>query len=434
MPSGAATGDVKYRLAGGRPLWETVEVTVASARPRQLHDGLQLRPAVPDDRSQIEELLAARGESVDAVDFGLIVDDPDSGWPACAVVTDGGKVVSTATLLDEKVNLCGVELAAGQVELVATDSAYEGQGLVRALMEWAHARSAERGHIVQFMIGIPYFYRLFGYVYAPPIAAKRPLAARPPTTPGHVVRQAGLADIPAMAALQDAAQSAADLTMPHSPGCWRWLVHNEATVQWVVERDTAVVATGRSTPPGEQVTLAEIAGVDDASVHALAAHMFTVGARGEPSVQVNRRPGTVSDDALHPYFGPESDSDERYYVRVPDPVVLLEQLRPVLTQRLAAASLDAPEGEALISFYRSHVRFDYGPHGVGPMRGGGTMQWPADGGAAAPPDVVGPLLFGDQGFDALNRQHPDMWANKHLQLMRALFPPVSSDILSFYLP
>lgn len=42
---------------------------------------------------------------------------------------------------------------------VATQPEYEGRGLLRALMHWAHARSHARDHVLQAMIGIPYFYR-----------------------------------------------------------------------------------------------------------------------------------------------------------------------------------------------------------------------------------------------------------------------------------
>ena len=46
---------------------------------------------------------------------------------------------------------------------------YEHRGYVRALMHWCHERSRLRGHVAQVMIGIPYFYRRFGYVYAIPM-------------------------------------------------------------------------------------------------------------------------------------------------------------------------------------------------------------------------------------------------------------------------
>src|SRR6478752_6206106 len=95
--------------------------------------GLELRTARPSDLDQI----------------GTLVVEGELGWDACAVVVDGDRVVSTATLLDETVRVGDVVLPAGQVELVATDTAYEGRGLVRALMVWAHDRSRDRGHLLQ---------------------------------------------------------------------------------------------------------------------------------------------------------------------------------------------------------------------------------------------------------------------------------------------
>ena len=77
--------------------------------------------------------------------------------------------MSTATLLRETVTIGDVDVPTGQVEMVATDPAYEGRGLVRTLMDEAHRRSTERGDLLQVMIGIPFFYRQFGYSYAMPI-------------------------------------------------------------------------------------------------------------------------------------------------------------------------------------------------------------------------------------------------------------------------
>jgi predicted N-acetyltransferase YhbS len=104
--------------------------------------------------------------------------------PVDRVAVVGDRVVSTATLLDETLTLAGVPIAAGQVELVATDRAYEGRGLVRALMGWAHERSARRGHLAQVMIGIPYFYRRFGYQYSIVLPQARAVHAVPPPPTG----------------------------------------------------------------------------------------------------------------------------------------------------------------------------------------------------------------------------------------------------------
>ncbi len=77
---------------------------------------------------------------------------------------------------------------------MATEPASEG----RELMGWTHDLSAARGHVLQVTIGIPYFYRLFGYTYAIHIAAHRPLATPPAqdALEDHAVRPANTADLP----------------------------------------------------------------------------------------------------------------------------------------------------------------------------------------------------------------------------------------------
>jgi predicted N-acetyltransferase YhbS len=396
-----------------------------------LPGGLVLRPAGPPDLDQIAALLTDRGEPEDAIDHRLVVTDPDADWPTCAVVVDGGRVVSTATLLDETLVLGGVPIPAGQVELVATDRAYEGRGLVRALMAWAHRRSAELGQLAQVMIGIPYFYRQFGYAYTIPIAKAMPVTAPPPRTEAHVPRVATAADIGAMARLQDAEQAGADLRMPHSPACWRWLVARDGTVQWLVERAGTPVAVGRISVSDDGVHLAEPAALDAPAAHALLHHALDL-AHGN-DVTVTGRSGTVAGAALAPFLGEPPADAQCYYARVADPAALVAHLRPVLSARLAAAGR-TEDGTALVSFFRTHIRFPIISGQVGPVTTGGTMQAPAAaGGAAVAPDLVAPLLFGPDGIDGLARRHPDVYTGPDAHLMRALFPPVRADILTFYL-
>nr|BFE53031.1 hypothetical protein GCM10017745_64580 [Saccharothrix mutabilis subsp. capreolus] len=391
-----------------------------------LSDGLVLRTAEPRDLDQIGALLAERGEPEDAVDHRLVVEDPDAGWEACAVVVDGDRVVSTATLLDETLFLDGVEIPAGQVELVATDRDYEGRGLVRALMGWAHERSAARGQLVQVMLGIPYFYRLFGYTYAIPIAPVRPVVGTA-SADGYTVREATFDDIPTLHRLQEAEQARADLSMPHSPGLWRWLIARDGSTQWLVERDGVPVGTGRSTPPDEGVRLAEVAATEAGAVHALLAHTGATTA--------NERPGTVAGEALEPFLGPAPEEANSYYVRVPDPVALLDHLRPVFGRRLAKSSFADAEGEAVVSFYRSHVRLPYRAGEVGAVVAGGTMQAPgAAGGCGVAPDMLASLLFGPHGLRGLTARQPDVYPGPNADLMQTLFPPVRSDLMTFYMP
>lgn len=45
------------------------------------------------------------------------------------------------------------------------------------------------------MIGIPYFYRQFGYTYSIPVRQTRSLVKKPESVAGHTIRRATEADI-----------------------------------------------------------------------------------------------------------------------------------------------------------------------------------------------------------------------------------------------
>ncbi|MEI5103756.1 GNAT family N-acetyltransferase [Streptomyces sp. PmtG] len=411
-------------------------MTTPTAAPADLPlaDGLLLRQARPADLDQIGALLTKRGEPADALDHRLVVTDPDAGWPACAVVVDGDRVVSTATLLDEELRVGDVRLPAGQVELVATDKEYEGRGLVRALMGWAHERSAARGHVIQAMIGIPYFYRRFGYEYAIDIPPARAVRTPPPSESTSVLRAARPADLPAIAALQDAAQQRFDVAMPHSAGCFRWLLAHEASSLWVLEEDGTVVATGRTTPPhGGEVLLAEAAARDEAAARGLLRGVAAQVPDGR--VRAVHRAGTVTAAAWEEFLDDEPRARaEQYYVRVPDVAALLDRLRPLLWRRLTAAGLDAGDRDIVLSTFGAHYRLPVHANGLGEVVTGGPLQGPGVvGGAGVAPDYLPALLFGPHGIEGLSRIRPDVYATRK-ELFQALFPPLTADVLSYYLP
>lgn len=411
---------------------------MTSRAPRALPGGLVLRTMEPGDLEQVGALLTDRGDPDDAIDHGLVVEDPDAGPEACAVVVDGDRVVSTAMLLDEVVRIGrpgtpgSVTLPAGQIELVATDTAYEGRGLVRALMGWAHERSAERGHLLGVMVGIPYFYRLFGYEYAMAIPPAPELTGTPEAPGTGTLRAATEADLPAVVRLQDGAQAAADVAVPHSTPRWRWLLARHGTTVWVLERDGEVVATGRATDPDEGVLLAEAAAADpDAAADLVAALAATAGS---DSLRVQRRPGPV-DDVCRSLYGEPSPLAEQYYVRLPDPAAVLDALRPVLWQRHVASGLDRGGRDLVISAFGRHYRMPLQENGFGAVRVGGPMQGPgAAGGLGCAPDHLPALLLGPHGMDGLKRLRPDVYPGGDAEWYEALFPPLTSDLLMFYLP
>jgi predicted N-acetyltransferase YhbS len=392
-------------------------------------DGLRLRTLTLADLPATELLLAERGDPGDAVDLELVV--ASDGCAGTAVVVEGERVVSTLTLLDEVVHLDGVALPAGQVELVATDPAYEGRGLVRSLLAWAHDRSRTRGHLLQVMVGIPFFYRQFGYEYAIPMPAWRPLLEVPALPTGPAVRPAETADIPAMRALQERAQSAADVRMGHTDACWGWLVARPGSRLLVAERDGEVVGVARTLPPHEGGVLAELAADDDAAALALAGHAARAAEEGGVVVQdrVSLPPG------LRLRLGQPAEKPDWYYARVDRLGPLLAHLAPVLQARLTAGGLGGQDHEVLLSSWRSHVRFRIGPTGFRLVEEGGPEQAPiSKGGSGVPPDALASLILGPYGALGLEERLPDCHLGRQRDLMAALFPSRTADLLTFYLP
>ena len=407
---------------------------MASNQTETLAGGLILREGRPGDLEQIGALLAGRGEPEDALDHRLVVEDSALGWESCAVVVDGDRVVSTATLLDETLRLEDVVLPAGQVELVATATDYEGRGLVRALMRWAHERSAARGHLLQVMIGIPYFYRLFGYDYAIDIPRAHALPKVPEATGDTAVwRRAGQGDVAALAALQDGVQSVFDVSMPHPEPRWHWLIEHDASTTWILEREGQLVGSARIRAGDGELLVAEPAATDEAAAHSLLA--LAAAEYPGSKVAVVHRPGTVTGRSWRDLLGTTTEQAEQYYVRLPDPAAVLAALRPVFARRLAAAGLDRVGRDIVVSTFGRHYRIPVTVEGLGPVQAGGPLQGPgALGGAGVAPDRLAALLFGQLGMHGLCRRHPDVYPGPDGDLFTALFPPLTSDLLTYYLP
>jgi hypothetical protein len=349
------------------------------------------------------------------------------------VVTPGGKVISTATLLKESVRVGSVVLPSGQVELVATHADFERRGLVRALMEDAHRRSTERGDAFQVMIGIPYFYRRFGYEYAMPIPRLRVVETAIESAGAHTARQADKSDLSVLAALNDSTQSAASIAMNHSDACWSWMVDREASDIWVAESGGEVAASARAVIRSDGVILAEIAG-SDSGVDTLFAHARTVSTG---AVQTVERPNTLvaSNVERHcqPLEGPAGQYDW-YYARVRDFARLLQLLSRELQRRWSEAGR-TDTAAVLISLWRSHVTFKIGPAGIANIRTGGPEQTPiSKGGSGLPPDAVPELLFGPVGALGIEEKRPDCFLGAQREVLEILFPPQSADLMTFYLP
>ncbi|MEJ2759471.1 MAG: GNAT family N-acetyltransferase, partial [Anaerolineales bacterium] len=149
-----------------------------------LEDGLVLRSGTPDD---VEDIVQFNGlmhvdPGEDFVEhIALWTRDLGSGKHPTAQASDftlvedtsTGKIVSTLCLIGQTWAYEGIEFPVGRPELVGTLADYRRRGLVRRQFEVIHQWSAERGQVLQFITGIPWYYRQFGYVMAVNLGGQR---------------------------------------------------------------------------------------------------------------------------------------------------------------------------------------------------------------------------------------------------------------------
>jgi len=387
---------------------------------------IEMRPAQDEDIPSIVELIADRIGEEDGAEADLVLRDPHFDRRRWLVAADGARVLSTAAVFPGQLQVGAVKLAAGAVEFVATREGFEGQGLVRRLVNEIHHTAPIRGEMVQWIVGITYFYRKFGYEYALPVDGTHLLAAdKVPAMPaGWSVRTATEGDVRAIAAAQRGIAARADVAITATDQMWDFYRRSPGY--------ELVVATGSGGPGYGRIYAYEddryLVDVVAPNPEAAAALAHRAGGGGHEVAILSRTAVREALDALAPWEG----SGDAYYLRVADPVALLEALRPVLSERLRGFE---GEGEALISLYESSIRFAYSPGRVGPIQRGGPEHGPIGvGGSGVAPDQIVSLILGSRGAGAMAELHADVNLGDQQDLMLTLFPPQTSDVHSWVVP
>jgi hypothetical protein len=366
--------------------------------------------------------------------------------------------VAATCLLGQQWEYAGIPFGVGRPEVVATDSAYRRRGLIRAIFELIHARSAARGDLAQGITGIPYFYRQFGYEYALDLGGsyRIPLGAVPALPPGAAepvrLRDATAADLPWVVTLYDRERAHALVSTPIDVGYWRWVLegmdpaHGQGWRTQVIlgaeDRPLGYVLSpsvrwsrmarveGLAMEPG-----ASLVAVLPAVLRALAAQLPQLPALGQRVPPLDSIELTLGRDhpayaALGEGLGAVWQEPYAWYVRVPDMPALVRRIGPALEQRLADSVAAGHSGELALDFYRGGLRLVFEG---GRLTAAEDWERPEWGSAQAgfPPLVFLQLLFGHRSLDELRRAFPDVQAeDEALPLLRILFPRLPSFVRS----
>lgn len=399
----------------------------------ELPGGLELRPATAHDSEAIIDLsVAAHGEP-ERWGITALLADPTVGPSRFTVVTDGDRVVSTLGLMSRTVVVRAgdveVALPCGQPEYVATEPEHRRKRLVRHQLDVVHGWSAARGDVVQIIVGIPYFYRRFGYetALAFPMADVSPDLEVPA---GFRVRPATSDDVDAIVALDATDSARADVAVPLRRETWeRYVTGGEDCnyETWVAETTagSAVEAAGLLADWGEAVVYAGM--ISASTPESATAVLARMTERAAPRrLRAWHRSRTGVGAALAAAGRPAGDFS--IYVRVPDPVALLDRLRPVLDARLASGAWSGWSGEAVLSLYERGIRMVVDDGRVAEVEEVAGHHDPTEAGqAACPPDLVATLIFGRYGALDLEGRADDVDLGRHRDLVATLFPAQVHD-------
>jgi GNAT superfamily N-acetyltransferase len=439
---------------------------------RDLGDGLTLRWSTPEDVEQVASLYAhVYRASPDAPlnwHVPLWARDMFSGRHPLigprdfAVVEDAttGAIVASTCLLRYPIAFEGLPIPFGRPEVVATQPEYRNRGLIRAIFELIHAKSAARGDLMQGITGIAHYYRQFGYEYGVPmgtgltvyfaaIPALKTDAAEP-----YRLCKATLDDSALLRRLWEREQLQAAITTPLSADYSRWVIEAEGVDQWrlylLVDTTGRSVGYLRLSPLrwGPAVTVDRVMVEESVPLVAVVPSVLR-GVQALAETTLPARPETPPPGAVkfhlwnsdHPLRGvlgdlvpvsvthPYSTYPDLWYIRVPDLVHFLQHVAPALERRLAASAQAGYTGELAIDFYRGGLRLAFESGKLAVVEHWQRPLW-GESKIGFPPLVFLQVLFGYRSLHELRSLYPDVWAEgEAAPVLDALFPKRQSSLI-----
>jgi hypothetical protein len=431
---------------------------------RDLGNGLVLRRSTPEDADALAEfngrihgddpldaqriaawtrdLLTRRHPTLNPDDFTIVEE------------VSTGKIVSSMNLIPQTWSYEGIEFGVGRPELVGTAPEFRNRGLVRFQFDEVHKWSAERGHKVQVITGIPYYYRQFGYEMALDLGGRHVgfEANVPKLKDGeeesYRIRPARDDDLPFIAGLYNHAIQRHAIACVRTPEIFKYELdgqseNNSDHYQMFLIEDGSGQCVGYFQHPtwlgntGVSALWYELKpGVSWLAVTpTVVRHLWIKGQ------EYAKRDGKTCSmfsfmlGANHPVYEalgkslPEVRTPYAFYMRVPDLVGFLNHIKPALEKRIARSIAAGHSREIKISFYREGLKLVLEKGWLTAIE-----SWkpsPDDEGVIAfPGRTFLQLLFGYRSYDELHQSFADCWCDhqEDYALINILFPKKLSDV------
>ncbi len=316
----------------------------------------------------IPDLLTDKHPTVTPDDIFVVVDP-----------SQGDRIVSATLLIPQTWHYAGVEIPVGRPELVGTRREYRNQGLVRALFNRVHERSAELGHVMQTITGIANYYRQFGYAMAVDLGLAGSIAfgafdtnnPKPDEKPAFCLHQATVADIPQLMAWEREFLAKTLMGVLHNADHWHFeMTHRNSKSH--IKRNYMIIENVDGEGVGyvstRYLTMDGTIGLYDYVVGDKASYLETLepvlrGVRDYAFKHIHGEQtpyGIWFDAGLYDVLEPLLSSHFNasfvpnhyaWYIRVPDLYGFIGRIQPVLEQRLEGSLAHRYTGKLHIGFY-----------------------------------------------------------------------------------
>ncbi len=365
---------------------------------------------------------------------------------------DKGIIVSTASAIPSVWMYENIPLSNLELGWVGTLKEYRRKGLARAL--YTHFEEIlQRGEYhISTIMGIPYYYRQFGYDFILPLGRKVQLRIDQIPVPKNearksiVFREANQDDIPNLMRLYDEHNKTMLIHAARTKGLWELQerFHREFEQEFktiVLERDGKVVGYFRLCVRGEKkqaprglwlsVMESSITTFDDVlqTLQYLRGH-----AAEENTCRIDLMGPAVNNLCrVAQNLGGNVDIGWKYQIRIPDMTRFLEQIRPTIESRLIGTMFEGMTRELAINTYEHCYVLSFVNGKLAPVKDIGMQEVDEYRNFRAPPNDLVRLTLGDYNTDELRSQNIDFIVSKELKpLVETLFPKKNSFIAYYY--
>ena len=371
------------------------------------------------------------------------------------------RIASTTTYLTQTWTYDGVEFEIGRPEIVGTDHKYRNRGLIRKQFDLMHQWASERGHLVQVVLGIPTYYRQFGYEYALHAEGGRytPTASLPRWSDENrdfQLRDATEDDVPFITRLLQESSKHSLVSPVFREDEVRYMTFDR-TGRSAVRHRTAILCKSHGKTIGEPIGVlmyAMVTPIDEGVIlrvemsepkywrnatRALLSEIVELAKKAsdedpDPEREIKRIRQDMQPD--HPIYifddgalGQPPERQYGWYVRVPDIADFIRKIAPALEHRIANSVHAGFSGSLKIQLHRHGITVEFKDGKIDSVENIPAVSWD-NANASFPGLTFLPVLFGMRSVSETLMSHTDAntgsKADRHL--IETLFPKKPSDI------